>query len=70
MSYRDHGIRNAREIGKALGVAALLEGRDRRASAHAPNGGESIRGDRFKPILRKKLPPLSRRSSPRPKKSG
>src|SRR4026208_171726 len=30
MSYRDAGIRNAREIGKALGVAALLEGSVRR----------------------------------------
>src|SRR5216117_2717636 len=31
MSYRGHGIRNAREIGKALGVATLLEGSVRRA---------------------------------------
>ncbi|HEY8649356.1 MAG TPA: tetratricopeptide repeat protein, partial [Chthoniobacterales bacterium] len=30
MSYRDAGIRNAREIGKALGVATLLEGSVRR----------------------------------------
>jgi hypothetical protein len=30
MSYRD-GVRNAREIGKALGVATLLEGSVRRA---------------------------------------
>src|SRR4029077_10717709 len=30
MSYRGDGLRNAREIGKALGVAALLEGRVRR----------------------------------------
>src|SRR4029450_10622957 len=30
MSYRDAGIRNAREIGKALGVGALLEGSVRR----------------------------------------
>jgi TolB-like protein/Flp pilus assembly protein TadD len=30
MSYRDVGIRNAREIGKALGVATLLEGSVRR----------------------------------------
>src|SRR4030095_6703419 len=31
MSYRDAGIRNAREIGKALGVGTLLEGSVRRA---------------------------------------
>src|SRR6266568_4168879 len=31
MSYRGEGVRNAREIGKALGVAALLEGSVRRA---------------------------------------
>ena len=31
MSYRDAGIRNAREIGKALGVATLLEGSVRRS---------------------------------------
>jgi TolB-like protein/cytochrome c-type biogenesis protein CcmH/NrfG len=31
MSYRGDGARNAREIGKALGVAALLEGSVRRA---------------------------------------
>jgi TolB-like protein/predicted Zn-dependent protease len=31
MSYRGDGIRNAREIGKALGVATLLEGSVRRA---------------------------------------
>jgi TolB-like protein/Flp pilus assembly protein TadD len=31
MSYRGEGIRNAREIGKALGVATLLEGSVRRA---------------------------------------
>jgi TolB-like protein/Flp pilus assembly protein TadD len=31
MSYRGDGLRNAREIGKALGVAALLEGSVRRA---------------------------------------
>src|SRR2546421_1891149 len=30
MSYRGEGVRNAREIGKALGVAALLEGSVRR----------------------------------------
>jgi TolB-like protein/Flp pilus assembly protein TadD len=30
MSYRDAGVRNAREIGKALGVATLLEGSVRR----------------------------------------
>jgi TolB-like protein/Flp pilus assembly protein TadD len=30
MSYRGEGMRNAREIGKALGVAALLEGSVRR----------------------------------------
>src|SRR5213592_4909378 len=30
MSYRDAGLRSAREIGKALGVAALLEGSVRR----------------------------------------
>jgi TolB-like protein/Flp pilus assembly protein TadD len=30
MSYRDAGIRNAREIGKALGVSTLLEGSVRR----------------------------------------
>ncbi len=30
MSYRDAGIRNAREIGKTLGVATLLEGSVRR----------------------------------------
>jgi TolB-like protein len=30
MSYRDAGMRNAREIGKALGVATLLEGSVRR----------------------------------------
>jgi len=30
MSYRGDGVRNAREIGKALGVAALLEGSVRR----------------------------------------
>src|SRR4029453_3246470 len=30
MSYRGDGLRNAREIGKALGVAALLEGSVRR----------------------------------------
>jgi TolB-like protein/Flp pilus assembly protein TadD len=30
MSYRDAGVRNAREIGRALGVAALLEGSVRR----------------------------------------
>src|SRR6058998_1792617 len=30
MSYRGGGVRNAREIGKALGVAALLEGSVRR----------------------------------------
>ena len=30
MSYGDAGIRNAREIGKALGVATLLEGSVRR----------------------------------------
>src|SRR5205823_3690 len=30
MSYRGEGTRNAREIGKALGVAALLEGSVRR----------------------------------------
>src|SRR5438477_10219805 len=31
MSYRGDGVRNAREIGKALGVATLLEGSVRRA---------------------------------------
>jgi TolB-like protein/Flp pilus assembly protein TadD len=31
MSYRDGGVRNAREIGKALGVGTLLEGSVRRA---------------------------------------
>src|SRR5437899_4638488 len=31
MSYRGEGLRNAREIGKALGVATLLEGSVRRA---------------------------------------
>ena len=31
MSYRGDGLRNAREIGKALGVGALLEGSVRRA---------------------------------------
>src|SRR6266436_1248670 len=31
MSYRGDGLRNAREIGKALGVATLLEGSVRRA---------------------------------------
>ena len=31
MSYRGNGVRNAREIGKALGVATLLEGSVRRA---------------------------------------
>ena len=31
MSYRGEGVRNAREIGKALGVATLLEGSVRRA---------------------------------------
>src|SRR5437016_4176725 len=31
MSYRGSGVRNAREIGKALGVATLLEGSVRRA---------------------------------------
>lgn len=31
MSYRGQGVRNAREIGKALGVATLLEGSVRRA---------------------------------------
>jgi TolB-like protein/Flp pilus assembly protein TadD len=31
MSYRDAGVRNAREIGKALGVGTLLEGSVRRA---------------------------------------
>src|SRR4029077_5131364 len=30
MSYRDNATRNAREIGKALGVSALLEGSVRR----------------------------------------
>src|SRR5215831_1719896 len=30
MSYRGNGVRNAREIGKALGVATLLEGSVRR----------------------------------------
>src|SRR5439155_23269721 len=30
MSYRGDGVRNAREIGKALGVASLLEGSVRR----------------------------------------
>src|SRR5207237_5465324 len=30
MSYRGEGVRNAREIGKALGVATLLEGSVRR----------------------------------------
>src|SRR5262249_28077427 len=30
MSYRGDGVRNAREIGKALGVATLLEGSVRR----------------------------------------
>src|SRR5215831_6090634 len=32
MSYRGDGVRNAREIGKALGVATLLEGSVRRAA--------------------------------------
>src|SRR5215469_14465884 len=32
MSYRGDGVRNAREIGKALGVAALLEGSVRRVA--------------------------------------
>src|SRR5436190_18300650 len=33
MSYRGDGVRNAREIGKALGVATLLEGSVRRAGS-------------------------------------
>src|SRR4030095_8931059 len=33
MSYRGDGVRNAREIGKALGVGTLLEGSVRRAGS-------------------------------------
>jgi TolB-like protein len=39
MTYRGDGARNAREIGKVLGVATLLEGSDQREQRRAHLGG-------------------------------
>src|SRR6266852_131899 len=45
MSYRGDGVRNAREIGKALGVATLLEGSVRRAGNHVRVSVQLINAD-------------------------
>src|SRR3989441_11398231 len=45
MSYRGSGARNAREIGKALGVATLLEGSVRRIGNRVRVNGQLINAD-------------------------
>src|SRR4029450_6391503 len=46
MSYRDAGIRNAREIGKALGVGTLLEGSVRRAGNRVRGSAQLTNADK------------------------
>src|SRR5262245_8337126 len=50
MSYRGDGARNAREIGKALGVATLLEGSVRRAGNRVRVNVQLINANNDEPI--------------------